>query len=105
MTSGSLEVEDLTEEVPTIHHSSSSSGSSDNNDSNSAVHFLPCSILYDGPTLITPFFKVKDDEERPKLKRAHFRGRKLLGTEVSPPKGASIELESAFVRKFNCTPC
>ena len=48
----------------------------------STVHFLPCTIDFDGPVPVNSFFQVK--RSKTDLKAA-FRGRELVGKELSLP--------------------
>eukprot|EP00388_Colpodella_angusta_P035657 GDKK01036678.1.p1 GENE.GDKK01036678.1~~GDKK01036678.1.p1 ORF type:complete len:131 (-),score=10.83 GDKK01036678.1:149-541(-) len=48
----------------------------------STVHFLPCTIDFDGPVPVNSFFQVQ--RAKTELK-ASFRGRELIGKEMKLP--------------------
>ena len=54
-----------------------------NGDQNmSTMHFLPCSIDYDGPVPVNSFFRIKRSKNGIK---AALRGRELVGKEFTLP--------------------
>ncbi|KAJ6889191.1 exocyst complex component EXO84C [Populus alba x Populus x berolinensis] len=56
------------------------------------VHLLPCCIKYDGPSVVSHYFKPKPtcvEVEEMKVEEAHFRGRKLQGATLPIPDGYS----------------
>ena len=60
----------------------------DGQKANSSIHFLPCTIEFDGPAPVKNFFPVSEIRVRGESKlKAHFRGRKLLGEKVTLPVG------------------
>ena len=52
------------------------------------VHYLPCSIKYDGPTEVGSFFRVAKDPNSETL-TSHIRGRELKGSVMSLPSNVS----------------
>jgi hypothetical protein len=52
------------------------------------VHYLPCSIKYDGPTDVGSFFRVAKDPNTGTL-TSHMRGRELKGSVVDLPSKVS----------------
>lgn len=48
----------------------------------STVHFLPCSIEFDGPVAVNSFFQIKKSKNE---MRSAFRGRELVGKELKLP--------------------
>jgi len=53
-----------------------------NSKSMSMVHFLPCSIEFDGPVAVNSFFQIKKSKNE---LRSAFRGRELVGKELKLP--------------------
>lgn len=66
----------------------------------STVHFLPCSIDYDGTAPVRSFFHVKSEDDGHLT--SHLRGRKLKGTisqlETSTSKTAGSSETSNEIR-------
>ncbi len=48
----------------------------------STIHFLPCSIEFDGPVAVNSFFQIKQSKNE---LRSAFRGRELVGKELKLP--------------------
>lgn len=48
------------------------------------VHIMPCHIAYNGPSNVSEFFRVRQDQET-QTAVSSFRGRKLCGRRVQLP--------------------
>ena len=55
--------------------------------SESNVHYLPCSVKYDGPANINAYFKTTSSETNPYELTSRFRGRELKGKRIALPIG------------------
>lgn len=53
------------------------------------VHYLPCSIRYDGPAPIQSFMHIEQSTTHPNELTTTFRGRELHGRKVIVPDGVS----------------
>ncbi|KAK8317374.1 hypothetical protein V6Z12_A13G107500 [Gossypium hirsutum] len=51
------------------------------------VHNLPCCIKFNGPCIVSQYFKPKLKIDGLAVEEVHFRGRKLQGTTISLPNG------------------
>lgn len=51
----------------------------------SSIHYLPCSIKFDGPTDVNSYFRIKEEAQGGELV-SHLRGRELKGKTVALPK-------------------
>ena len=52
----------------------------------SSIHYLPCSIKFDGPTEVNSYFRVKEETQGGGELVSHLRGRELKGKVVTLPK-------------------
>ncbi|KAH9574481.1 hypothetical protein CY35_01G060000 [Sphagnum magellanicum] len=58
--------------------------------SENAMHLLPCCINYTGPAEVSTYFKPTEmglNEEGIEMKKAAFRGRRLMGSTLTIPDG------------------
>ena len=51
--------------------------------SSAAVHYLPCSISWNGPGPISSYFRTAEHDTKQDVKVAAFRGRELLVKRMS----------------------
>lgn len=47
----------------------------------STIHYLPCSIDFDGSSEISSYFMVSENANKPGALQSHFRGRELHGVK------------------------
>lgn len=65
----------------------------------STIHYLPCSIDFDGSSEISSYFMVSENANRPGYLQSHFRGRELHGIkyDLSELNGKAAENEKGIM--------
>ncbi len=80
--------------------------SSLNEEKLSTVHFLPCTIDFDGPLAVNSFFQIQQTKTG---LRSSLRGRELIGKELALPAGVvginaiQDSLKSKTETTWDCT--